>query len=116
MKRFIVVILLVLAVIPLSAADKREVFQTLYHGVVKSVPAGAMVRKDDASFILFLDMKVGFSSSQPFNNEAGKKAIIASMKGSTDSKIVKQLGITIIYNYITTDGKIHSIVITGKDL
>lgn len=115
MKRFIVVILLVLAVIPLSAADKGEIFQKLYHGVVKSVPAGAMVRKDDASFILFLDMKVGFSSSQPFNYEGGKKAIISSMKGTPDSHIIKQLGITVIYNYITTDGKIHSIVVTGKD-
>ena len=45
-----------------------------------------------------------------------KKAIVKGIKASPDAEYIKKTEMLIIYNYITTDCKIFSVVISKKDL
>ncbi|MBP5181648.1 MAG: hypothetical protein J6331_01340 [Lentisphaeria bacterium] len=99
----------------LSAADIRDTwFETLYEGSAKQLPEGCQIRKDAAKRIIFLDMPLPIKSSQSFDVKVAKAQLIKAIKGTPDADFIRKAEILVIYNYITTDHKIYSVVI-GKD-
>ena len=53
--------------------------------------------------------------SAGFNCAEAKKTIVKGIKASPDAEYIKKTEMLIIYNYITTDYKIFSVVISKKD-
>ena len=115
-KRFFVLFASVLC-IALSAADIKDTwFSAMCDAVASQLPQGCQLRKDASKRIIFLDMPLPVSSETPFNVATAKAAIVREIKTTPDADFVRKAEIIVIYNYITTDYKIHSVVITKADL
>lgn len=115
-KRLLILAALVLCV-SLSAGDsKTALFETFYDSVAKETPERCQVRKDSARRILFMDMPVPVKSSDAGDISGAKAAVLKSMKSSPETgKLFREADITMIVNYITTDHKILSVVISKED-
>ena len=115
-KRIFAVVVFILCV-SLSAADIKDTwFETLYDGVTRTLPRTCQARKNPENRILFIDFPLQINSSNSFNIPAAKAAIVKAVRGTQDAELIRKADITVIYNYITTDRKIYSVVITAKDL
>ena len=90
-------------------------FEEFVEGCRKSVPAGCQVRQSSENRIVFLDMPLQ-SNPKEFNAAAGKAAILQGIRGTEDAEFIKKAGIIVVYNYITPDLRIFSIVISKNDL
>ena len=101
----------------LSAADVKDTwFDMLCQATAKQLPKGCQLRKDPDMRILFIDVPLPVKSDAPFDTGKSKAAIVNALKGTADADFIKKAEIILIYNYLTTDNKIHSVVISGKDL
>ena len=85
----------------------------------KNNPKGMTVCADYTYRVIFVTLPIpaDFSSVTPKVMKNMKEGIIKAMKTATDDvKIVRNLKINIVYNYITSDKKIVAITISYKDL
>lgn len=117
MKKIALVLLFAGLVFSLSAADIKDTwFDTFCQATAKNLPSGAQLAKDSVNRIMFINFPLPTKSSAAFDIPAAKAAITKAIKGTPDASYIKKAEITVIYNYITTDYKIFSVVITAKDL
>lgn len=90
-------------------------FDMFAKAAAKKVKSGINVRRDDATRTLFFDFPLPIKGSAGFNCAEAKKTIVKGIKASPDAEYIKKTEMLIIYNYITTDYKIFSVVISKKD-
>lgn len=90
-------------------------FDMFAKAAAKKVNSGISVRRDDATRTLFFDFPLPIKSSNGFNCAEAKNAIVKGIKASPDAEYIKKTEMLIIYNYITADYKIFSVVISKKD-
>lgn len=103
--------------ISLSAADVKDTwFNIFYKAMEKQLPKGCQLRKEPDMRIIFMDVPLPMKSDVSFDTGKAKAAILKTLKNSADADFIKKTEIILIYNYITTDSKIYSIVISAKDL
>ena len=101
----------------LSAADVKDTwFDMLYQATAKQLPKGCQLRKEPDMRILFIDVPLPVKSDVPFDTGKSKDAILKELKGTADADFIKKAEIILIYNYVTSDSRIHSVVISAKDL
>lgn len=101
----------------LSAADVKDTwFDMLYQATAKQLPKGCQLRKEPDMRILFIDVPLPVKSDVPFDTGKSKAAILKELKGTADADFIKKAEIILIYNYVTSDSRIHSVVISAKDL
>ena len=62
------------------------------------------------------DVPLPVKSDVPFDTGKSKAAILKELKGTADADFIKKAEIILIYNYVTSDSRIHSVVISAKDL
>ena len=112
----ILAVALLLGCAVLSAQSADEAFDNLYNGLKQN---GTEVNKfvSGNTRILFLNYPLQISSSSvKYDFDKGKKEMIDKfLRGTVDEKLIKRGNIILIYNYITTDRKIYSIVVTKDD-
>ncbi|MBR4665073.1 MAG: hypothetical protein IKO93_14485 [Lentisphaeria bacterium] len=103
--------------ISLSAADVKDTwFNMFFQATAKQLPKGCQLRKEPDMRIIFMDVPLPMKSDVAFDTGKAKAAMIKELKGSADADFIKKAEIILIYNYLTTDNKIHSVVISAKDL
>ena len=74
-----------------------------------------MVRTDKSHRIVFLDVKADFESLSDQELAEIKSMILKGMPAE-NAAIIRELNVTIVFNYISKNGKIYSVVITSSDL
>lgn len=79
---------------------------------------GNSVRVDKARRIIFMDYKLAGRKSFTEAELAGVREFV--MKGLRGDKrfaaLIKKYGVTVLYNYISTDQNVFTIVVTPNDL
>ena len=117
MKKFIVALLFACTVFSLSASDaNKRLFEEFYSAIAKNMPKDqGAVRKNVENRIIFIDFLLPVSSNPNIDMVKAKAMILNELKKNKDSKAVIGTGITLVYNYITTDRKIYTVVVSQKD-
>ena len=116
-KKLLIVAALVSSLSLAYAKDIKDTwFETLYEATAKNLPKGCQLRKDAETRIIFIDVPLPVKSNTQFDTAAAKAAIVKELKNTPDADFIKKAEIILIYNYITTDVKVYSVVITAKDL
>lgn len=116
MKKFVFVFVFIILRLTLSAADIKDTwFDTFCDAAAKQIPKGCMLRKVPGARIIFIDMPLPVKSDSTFDVKRAKEAIVKSIKNTPDMDFIRKAEITCIYNYITTDYKIYSVVINKND-
>ena len=116
MKKLFFVFMFALFSLILSAADIKDTwFETFCEAVSTQLPKGCMLRKVPEARIIFLDMPLPIKSDAAFDVKKAKDVIVKAVKGTPDVDFIKRAEITCIYNYITTDYKIYSVVVNKND-
>ncbi len=115
MKKIMFGFAILMSCVMLSAADIKDTwFNTFYEANSENLPEGCTMRKNEKNRIIFFDMPLPVKSGN-FDIAAGKKEILKTLRGTPDAEFIKKANIIVVYNYITTDYKIYSIVISDKD-
>ena len=99
-------------------ADEFDEFVQGAKGGVKNIPNVIAVRADKAHRILFFDFRLPDHVKDVSDEQHAemKRAMIRYFKNSSFAEGFKELEVTVVYNYITADGKIYSVVISSSDL
>lgn len=85
----------------------------------KDNPKGMTVCADNTYRIIYVAMPaaVNYSSVTPQVLKEMKKELVAeAAKEKEDCKIIKDLKITVVYTFITTDKRMFTVVLSHKDL
>jgi hypothetical protein len=117
MKKVLAVAMLgVFCALSAFAGSKDDMFDELYRATAAQLPAGATASKDSDYRVMFINYPLDIHSRNGFNVIAAKRAIVQVIRGTKDAEYIRQSDALIIYNYITTDRKVFSVVISGEDL
>lgn len=117
MKKLLLAIALFLASFTVVAADNTDLFDEFVKGMsASSAEGGFVIRSDKEHRIVFMDYKMPAEQKEvsPQDLAEAKAAMIKEMGES--GKVVKALNISILINFITTDGRIFTVVIMPQDL
>jgi len=98
------------------AESKDAIFDRLYNGTVAQLPPGVTAGKSADYRIMFINYPLEISSRSGFDVIAAKRAIVNVIRNTVDADYIRRSDAMIIYNYITTDRKVYSVVITDADL
>ena len=93
-------------------------FSMLVTGTRQSLPAGAQMNVDDKLRFIIISMKLPVKSEkvQAEALQQQKPKMIKLIQGTPDADFIRKTGTTLIYNYVTEDYKIFTLVISPKEL
>ena len=99
-----------------KANEKEELqfFDSFVAGLKKSTPEDAEVRSDRERRFVYLDLLMPVDSQAPLDLAEAKKGVVQSLKESAE--LFTTLKITVLVNFVTTDRKIRTVVVTPQDL
>ena len=80
----------------------------------KSAPEDAEVRGDREHRFVFLDLQMPVASTAPFDLGEAKNGVVEYLKGSAE--LFANLKITVLVNFVTTDRRIRTVVVSPQDL
>ena len=90
----------------------------LVTGTRKSLPAGAQMNVDDKLRFIIISMKLPVSSekvkAEAFQQQ--KPNMIKILQNTPDADFIRKTGTTLIYNYVTEDYKIFTLIVSPKEL
>ena len=122
MEKLLLAAVLMFASVGTFADEFDDFSQVLINKISSSTVA---VRADKASHTIFLDIKMpGKLSDMPPEKRRQfidglpklKETFISKLRGSADERMLKKLHATLIYNFVTLDPQIFSVVIAPTDL
>ena len=123
MKKLLPLAMLLFASFGVFAAETIDDFDTLATALkTRLEERGVLVRADKAARTIFLDFKVpnpsnGITQAQI---DAMKPDMIRGMKerdkDGKQARLFKDLKVTLVYNFVTTDGVKYTLVISYKEL
>lgn len=123
---FAAVLLLVLGSAAVSAAETGKEkktqedtwFTMLADGTRKSLPAGARMVTDDKLRFIIISLKLPVKSDKVTQEafQQQKPHFIKLLQQTADADFMRKTGTTLIYNYVTEDYVVFSVVISHKDL
>ena len=97
-----------------KAPDELRLFDDFVAGLKKSVPEDADVRGDRDHRFVYLDLQMPVDSKAPFNLDEAKNGVVLYLKNAAE--LFKTLKITVLVNFITTDRRIRTVVVTPQEL
>ena len=97
-----------------KAPDELRLFDDFVSGLKKSVPEDADVRADRDRRFVYLDLQMPVDSKAPFNIDEAKNGVVMYLKSSAELFVT--LKITVLVNFITTDRRIRTVVVTPQEL
>ena len=99
-----------------KANEKEELqfFDSFVAGLKKSTPEDAEVRSDRERRFVYLDLLMPVDSQAPLDLAEAKKGVVQYLKESAE--LFTTLKITVLVNFVTTDRKIRTVVVTPQDL
>lgn len=94
--------------------DELQFFDSFVAGLKKSTPEDAEVRGDRERRFVYLDLLMPVDSKAPLDLAEAKKGVVQYLKDSAE--LFTTLKITVLVNFVTTDRKIRTVVVTPQDL
>lgn len=95
-------------------AASLQLFDRFVAELKKSAPEDAEVRGDREYRIVFLDLRMPVASTAPFDISAAKEGVAMYLKDSAE--LFQTLKITLLVNFVTTDRRIRTVIVTPQDL
>lgn len=95
-------------------ADELKLFDDFVAGLKKSAPEDAEVRSDNGRRFVYLDLRMPVDSNSPFDLDEAKAGVLLYLKGSAE--LFSTLKITVFVNFVTTDRRIRTVVVTPQEL
>ena len=123
--RFLMIVAaaLLTAEISLTAAEPAKTqedtwFSILAEGTRKALPAGAQMTTDDKLRFIIISMFLPVKSEKVPQNafQQQKPQMIKILKDTPDVDFIRKTGTTVVYNYITDDKVVYSVIISPKEL
>ena len=72
------------------------------------------MRGDRDHRFIYLDLQMPVDSKAPFNLDEAKNGVVLYLKNAAE--LFKTLKITVLVNFITTDRRIRTVVVTPQEL
>ena len=94
--------------------EELRLFDNFVAGIKKSVPEDADVRADRDHRFVYLDLQMPVDSKAPFDIAEAKKGVVMYLKDAAE--LFATLKITVLVNFVTTDRKIRTVVVTPQEL
>ena len=94
--------------------EELRLFDNFVAGIKKSVPEDADVRADRDHRFVYLDLQMPVASTAPFDISEAKKGVVMYLKNAAE--LFATLKITVLVNFVTTDRKIRTVVVTPQEL
>ena len=94
--------------------DELQFFDSFVAGLKKNTPEDAEVRGDREHRFVYLDLLMPVDSKVPLDLAEAKKGVVMYLKSSAE--LFATLKITVLVNFVTTDRKIRTVVVTPQDL
>lgn len=94
--------------------DDPQFFDSFVAGLKKNTPEDAEVRDDRDHRFVYLDLRMPVDSKAPFDIAEAKKGVVQYLKESAE--LFTDLKITVFVNFVTTDRRIRTVVVTPRDL
>ena len=97
-----------------KAPEDLRLFDSFVAGLEKNVPEDAEVRADRDRRFVYLDLRMPVDSKAPFDLSEAKKGVAMYLKDSAE--LFTTLKITVLVNFVTTDRRIRTVVVTPQEL
>jgi hypothetical protein len=97
-----------------AADDSLNLFDELVAGLKKNTPEDADVRADRDYRFIYLDLQMPVDSKAPFDLGEAKNGVLLYLRDSAE--LFKSLKLTVLVNFVTTDRRIRTVVVTPQDL
>ena len=94
--------------------EELQLFDSFVAGLKKSTPEDAEVRGDREHRFVYLDLLMPVDSQAPLDLAEAKKGVVMYLKSSAE--LFANLKITVLVNFVTTDRKIRTVVVTPQEL
>ena len=94
--------------------DELQFFDSFVAGLKKSTPEDAEVRGDREHRFVYLDLLMPVDSNAPLDLNEAKKGVVMYLKSSAE--LFATLRITVLVNFVTTDRKVRTVVVTPQEL
>lgn len=94
--------------------DELQFFDSFVAGLKKSTPEDAEVRGDREHRFVYLDLLMPVDSNAPLDLNEAKKGVVMYLKSSAE--LFATLKITVLVNFVTTDRKVRTVVVTPQEL
>ena len=123
--RFLMIVAAALlsAQISLAAAEPQKTqedtwFSMLVDGTRKALPPGAQMTTDTKLRFIIISMFLPVKSDKvPANAfQQQKPNMIEVLKKTPDADFIRKTGTTVIYNYISDDKVVYSVILSPKEL
>jgi len=94
--------------------DSLRIFDELVAGLKKNTPEDAEVRADREYRFVYIDLQMPVDSKAPFDVGEAKNGVLLYLRDSAE--LFKSLKMTVLVNFVTTDRRIRTVVVTPQDL
>ncbi len=94
--------------------DDLRFFDDFVAGLRKNTPEDAEVRGDRDHRFVYLDLQMPVDSKAPLDLGEAKKGVVQYLKASAE--LFTSLKITVLVNFVTTDRRIRTVVVTPQEL
>ena len=94
--------------------DDLKLFDSFVAELKKNAPEDAEARSDRDRRFVYLDLRMPVDSKAPIDLAEAKKGVVMFLKESAE--LFAMLKITLLVNFVTTDRRIHTVVVTPQEL
>ena len=94
--------------------DSLKIFDELVAGLKKNTPEDAEVRADREYRFVYIDLQMPVDSKAPFDIGEAKNGVLLYLRDSAE--LFKTLKLTVLVNFVTTDRRIRTVIVTPQDL
>ncbi len=94
--------------------DSLKIFDELVAGLKKNPPEDAEVRADREYRFVYIDLQMPVDSKAPFDIGEAKNGVLLYLRDSAE--LFKTLKLTVLVNFVTTDRRIRTVIVTPQDL
>ena len=97
-----------------KSPDELQLFDNFVSGLKKNVPEDADVRADREHRFVYLDLLAPVDSKAPLDLAEAKNGVVMYLKDAAE--LFATLKITVLVNFVTTDRRIRTVVVTPQEL
>ena len=97
-----------------EAPEELRLFDDFVSGLKKSVPEDADVRADREHRFVYLDLLTPVDSKASLDLAEAKKGVVMYLKDAAE--LFSTLKITVLVNFVSTDRRIRTVIVTPQEL
>ena len=107
-------LLLALGAFADEGSEELQLFDGFVAELKKNTPEDAEVRDDREHRFVYIDLRMPVASTAPFDLGEAKNGVFMYLKDSAE--LFTTLKITVFVNFVTTDRRIRTVVVTPREL